>query len=128
MTMRSALPVAIALALSAITLTAEAQPSAPARDPAAAEVLFRAALAAQDKGDWATACSKFNASMDLDPAVSTLINIAKCHEHEGKLAVAWEDLNRALVLNGETAGAQRKADLEKYAKSRIASSNRACRS
>ena len=115
-----ALLLATALAVSAVSVTAEAQPPAPARDPAAAEVLFRAALTALDKGDWAVACAKFDASMDLDPSVATLIHVARCHEHEGKLTAAWADLNRALVLNGETVGAQRKADLERFARGLIA--------
>ena len=116
---RSILLFATAVALSAAPVPARAQPPA-GRDPAAADALFRAALEALDKGDWGVACAKFNASMDLDPSVSTLINIAKCHDHEGKLATAWADLNRALVMNGETAGAQRKADLDRYAKDLIA--------
>ena len=58
--------------------------------------------------------------MTLDPAVSTLIQIAKCHEHEGKLATAWAELQRALVLNGETTGTKRKKDLETYAKGLVA--------
>ena len=71
-------------------------------------------------GEWATALPKFQSSMALDPAVSTLIQIAKCHDHEGKLATAWAELQRALVLNGETAGAKRKKDLEAFAKGLIA--------
>lgn len=117
---RSVLLFATALALGAVAATAEAQPSAPVHDPAAAEVLFRTALDALDKGDWGVACTKFNASMSLDPAVSTLINLAKCHDHEGKLTTAWAELNRALMMNGETGGPQRKADLEKYARGLIA--------
>lgn len=99
---------------------AQAQAAPTARDPAAAEALFRAALEARDKGDWGTACTKFNAGMDLDPTASTLINIAKCHEHEGKPATAWADLHRALVLNRETPGAQRKAELDDYVNNLLA--------
>jgi len=119
-THRTVFLLAITFALGFVPATAQAQPSSAKRDQAAAEVLFRAALDALDKDDWGAACTKFNASMDLDPAVSTLINVAKCHEHEGKLAIAWAELNRALVLNGETVGAKRKAELEVYAKGLIA--------
>ncbi len=119
-TPRNVLLLATALALGVVPTVAHAQVSSPRRDSAAAEMLFHAALEALDKGDWSVACTKFNASMDLDPAVATLINVAKCHEHEGKLAAAWADLNRALVLNRETAGPQRKKDLETYAKGLIA--------
>ncbi len=92
----------------------------PARNPAAAEALFHDAIEARDKGDWKGACAKLDASMGLDPAASTLINIAKCHEHDGKLATAWAELQRALVLNGETVGAQRKKELDAYARSLLA--------
>jgi hypothetical protein len=119
MTLRSYLVlIAATLSLGAVAAPAGAQP--PPLDPGAADVLFREAVAALDKGDWVVACDKFNASMNLDPSVSTLINIAKCHDHEGKFAVAWVELNRALELNGDTADAQRKADLEKYTRSLIA--------
>lgn len=115
---RSILLLTTALALGAAT--AEAQPAAPAHDPAAAEVLFRAALDALDKGDWDVACAKFSASMSLDPAASTLVNVAKCHDHEGKLTVAWAELNRALTLSGDIAGQQRKADLDQYTRGLLA--------
>lgn len=117
---RPVLPCTAALALLLAAASARAQPASPRRDPAAAEVLFRGAQEALEKGDRATACARFEASMALDPTVSTLINIAMCHEHDGKVATAWAELNRALVLNGETAGATRKRDLEAYARRLIA--------
>jgi len=117
---RFVLLLAASLALSAVPVPARAQPAAPARDPAAADALFGAAQEALDKGDWAAACVRFEASMLLDPAVSTLINIAKCREHKGKLATAYAELRRALVLNQETANAKRKKDLEAYAKRLLA--------
>ncbi|MFO0588357.1 MAG: hypothetical protein U0441_12485 [Polyangiaceae bacterium] len=87
----------------------------PKRDPAAADEAFRAAVAAKLKGDWVTACAKFDASMQLDPAPSTLLNVAECLEHDGKLARAWSETQRARVLNAETPGEQRRKDLDAYA-------------
>lgn len=118
-TARFGLVLAPLLAVLHVPAAALAEPP-PARDAAAAEVLFRDGLAARDKGDWATACLKLDASMSLDPSPSTLINIARCNEHEGKLATAWAQLQRALELNRETAGAQRKKDLDDYARGFIA--------
>lgn len=103
-----------------LLIATHAQANPAKRDPAAADALFRDALNARDKGDWKTACEKFNASMALDPAASTQINIAKCYEHEGKLATAWSEVNQAMVLNRGTRGEQRKEELAQYGKGLIA--------
>src|SRR3954463_9284040 len=71
----------------------------PARDPAMAESLFARGKALLEQGDWPGACGKFQASLELDPSVSTALKIARCHEHEGKLALAWSDVGAALKLN-----------------------------
>ena len=68
---------------------AEAQKPAAA-DEAAAEALFEAGAAARDEGDYATACEKFQASNDLDPAPGTILNLADCREQLGQLAQAWQ--------------------------------------
>ncbi|WP_437926060.1 PEGA domain-containing protein [Sorangium sp. So ce291] len=100
---------------------ARAQPQQqPPRDPVAAEALFKSARALVDKGDYAAGCPKFEASLELNPSASTMINIARCHEREGKVATAWHDYNRAIVLNRETAGEQRRRGLEEIAQKGIA--------
>src|SRR5688572_14952271 len=92
----------VALALALTTLCAAPPALAQtARDPAAAEALFNTAKELLKAGDWANACAKFRASMELDPAVGTQIKIAKCHEHDGKLATAWYAYQRARQLNRE---------------------------
>lgn len=91
----------------------------PKRDPAAADEAFRAAVAAKLKGDWATACAKFDASMQLDPSPSTLLNVAECLEHDGKFARAMSETERARVLNAETPGEQRRKNLDAYATAAI---------
>lgn len=62
---------------------------AQAKDPAAAEALFREGRALSDAGDIAGACAKFRESDRLDPAVGTTFNIADCEERLGHLASAW---------------------------------------
>lgn len=97
---------------------AEAQ-SASVPDPAAA-ALFQAGRDLLDRGNWKEGCAKFEASMILYPAASTLLNIARCYEREGKLALAWSAYQRALVLNRETQGEERKRALEDVARKGLA--------
>jgi hypothetical protein len=94
--------------------TSMAQPAT--KDRAAAEVLFKEARDLVKAGSWAEACPKFEASLALSASASAMLNIARCHEHDGKLATAWSDYNRALTLNGETEGEERRAELEGIAK------------
>lgn len=106
----------IPLVLFALTMAVSGAAGAqPKRDPAAADEAFRAAVAAKLKGDTATACAKFAASMQLDPSPATLLNVAECLENEGKLARAWSETQRAKVLNNETPGEQRRRELDAYA-------------
>jgi hypothetical protein len=85
--------------------SARAQPQQP---PATATQIFNAALVLMQQGDWAGACPKFQASMDLNPSAGAQINIAQCHDHEGKLALAYQDYEAARNLNEIDADAARK--------------------
>jgi hypothetical protein len=105
--------IALVLAGALYASPAEAQPGG---DPVAAQALFKAALQMVDAGDWAGGCVKFEASLELQASASTMIHIAKCHEHAGKIASAWDAYNRALALNAETKGDTRRKGLEALAK------------
>jgi hypothetical protein len=76
----------VAFAVSGVPVMAFAQD----RDPVAAEALFRAGRDAVKAGDYASACPKFADSYRLDPSQGTLLNLADCEEHVGKIASAWQ--------------------------------------
>ena len=82
---------------------------------AAAEALFRDArkLFAQNK--FVEACAKFEESQRLDPSPGTLVNLATCHEKEGKLATAWSEFKDVLAR----ASVDSRPDREKTARERI---------
>lgn len=114
---RRAAAVAVAMAtFSAMAMRAEIATAEPTEtDPVAAEALFKAGRDLIKKGDYAAGCPKFDAALALNPSAGTMLNIAKCHEHEGKVATAWEDYHRAQALNGETRGNARKKELDDIA-------------
>jgi hypothetical protein len=57
-------------------------------DPVASESEFRKGRASADAGDYARACTAFGESQRLDPAPGTLLNLADCEEHLGRIASA----------------------------------------
>jgi hypothetical protein len=108
-----------------LVVAATAGPEAyaePVRDPAAALELFNRARQMQAAGDWTGACAKFQASMDLNPATGTQIRLARCNEHQGKLARAWADYHAALTLNRSLSGQseERREELRQVAERELA--------
>src|ERR1700733_7933644 len=79
----------------AAALGAEDASAQPRRDPAAAARMFDEGVDLLKKESWDDACAKFRASMELDPSAGTQINVALCHTHEGKPALAWRDYEEA---------------------------------
>ncbi|HXN32271.1 MAG TPA: tetratricopeptide repeat protein, partial [Polyangiaceae bacterium] len=76
-------------ALGAALAIAATAPAARADDSAAAQALFDQAKKAMAVHDYAEACPKFEESLKLQEAVGTMLNLADCYEHQGKLASAW---------------------------------------
>lgn len=80
-----------------------------------AQGLFDDGLKLMDAGRYAEACPKFVASNRLDPAGGTQMNVALCHEREGKTATAVVDYRAALAQATRDGRKER----ESYAKERL---------
>jgi tetratricopeptide (TPR) repeat protein len=82
-------------------LPAEALAQVAPRQPieaVAAQALFEEGRRLLQAGYVAEACPKLAESQRLEPAAGTLLNLALCHEQEGKTATAWLEYNDALAL------------------------------
>jgi hypothetical protein len=87
-------------------------------EPAALE-LFRQGRELIKQGDWDQGCLKLELSMKRYAAPSTLMNIAACRSHEGRVATAWALYRRALVLNRTTDGEERRRELDDVGRAAI---------
>jgi hypothetical protein len=90
--MRTRICLLLAVSLSA---SARAADPPPAGNAAIAEALFRHGRELLDAGKVSEACEKFAASQRADPALGTLLNLAACHEREGRTATAWSEFTDA---------------------------------
>ena len=95
------------LAVSLLMLLAAwARPSWAGEDPAARS-LFEEGTKLMDAGHTDEACPKFEESVRLQPSVGAELNLARCHELQGKTATAWTEYRRAAALAKETLDPKR---------------------
>jgi hypothetical protein len=96
----------LGIALLLISPLAAAEPTVA--DRAVAESLFQDGRRLLEQGEVSTACTKFAESHRLAPALGSLLNLAACHEREGKTASAWIEFSEAATLS-ERAGEHERA-------------------
>jgi len=105
--MRSPRSIAAAAALTALL---SAPPSlAQERNPAVAEALFRDAQRLLKENAVTEACAKLTESQRLDPTTGTLLNLALCHQRQGKIALAWSEMNQAASESARAGNREREA-------------------
>jgi hypothetical protein len=103
--------------LAAACLVANVAAAAPSdAERRQAQSLFDRARQLLESGAAAEACPLFAESQRLDPGGGTLINLAVCHEKEGRLATAYSEYQEALSLSIREG----RKDREGIAKQRIA--------
>ncbi|MFZ5896356.1 MAG: tetratricopeptide repeat protein [Myxococcota bacterium] len=93
--------VGLALATTLGPTIASSARAEPKSGETAADVLFERAKQQLRAGDWVSACNNFEASMKLDPSVSTQIKLARCREHDGKYLDAFVAYLQARELNAK---------------------------
>ncbi len=89
------------LVASFVVVAAFAPSLARAGDTAAADALFQDGKALRDAGRWEEACPKFEASLEVERTLGTLLSVGDCHEHTGRLARALAAWDEAIVLARE---------------------------
>jgi len=91
-----------------------AEPSAD--DKALATILFQQGRALMSAGRAPEACPKLEESQRLDPGGGTILNLALCHEQEGRLARSWSEFKEAVTIARQDG----RRDRESEAANRVA--------
>lgn len=98
------------LAILVVPAVARADDTAPL-----AEALFREGRELMAAHRVSEACPKLAESQRLDPKLGTLLNLATCHELEGRTATAWVELTSA----EQEAKRLHRAEYEKFARTHL---------
>jgi tetratricopeptide (TPR) repeat protein len=102
------------VALAVLTAPALAWAEPTTADRALATVLYEEGRALLAAGKAVEACPRFERAQKLDPSGGTLLNLALCHEQEGKSASAWAEFNEALAVAVKDGRKDRAAAAEEH--------------
>lgn len=103
-----------AAAAPRVLVAADAAPSVS--EQMLAQSLFDEARQLMERGKYAEACPKLAESQRLDPGGGTLLNLAICHEKEGRFGTAYLEMKAA----SSQAVKEGRKDREKIANERLA--------
>jgi hypothetical protein len=92
---RAAFSLSLALGVALLGAPKRAAADASPAEKAAAEALFREAVAFIEQDQIGPACEKFAASQAIDPALGTMLRLADCYDRAGKTASAWALFDQA---------------------------------
>ena len=101
-----------ALAIASFTSLTSTTIAHAQSNPALAESLFVEGQKLLEAGRTHEACDRLAASERIDPALGTLINLALCHERDGKTATAWGEYVDAAAQASKTG----ERDRERFAR------------
>jgi hypothetical protein len=83
----------------------------------AAESLFQEARKLLAAGRYTEACEKLASSEEIDPAVGTLLNLARCYEKIGRTASAWAIYRKAITAAKQAGQGERERAARRAAES-----------
>ena len=102
------------LAVTVLTCSV-AQGEGAAEPMTLAERLFREGRGLMQEGKIDEACRTFEASQRVTPAAGTLLNLAVCHERQGKTASAWAEFKQSIALATRSQDEQRARFAQEHA-------------
>ncbi|MBX3127386.1 MAG: tetratricopeptide repeat protein [Polyangiaceae bacterium] len=113
--MRSRVTPMLAAFAAFVHFTSAAPVAAQTSDRVAAEALFEQARTLMEAKRYDEACTKFEQSQRIDPAIGTLLYLADCYERSGRLASAWATFREGASVARAAGQAERAAAGEKRA-------------
>jgi hypothetical protein len=88
----------LGIAYFGVSFAAVAFAEPTSADKSLATQMFKEGRTLVDQGKFAEGCRKLEESQRLDPGGGTLLNLALCHEKEGRTATAWTEFTEALGI------------------------------